>query len=122
MVIKMTNNNKNSTRHYSDIQEKSVCKLLEAVQQSNSGAGHFRKGDCVQRDASLLIECKTVMTDKDSVSIKKDWIDKNKMERFSQRLSNSCIAFNFGPEQSNYFIIDEKLMKFLVDKLIEESV
>lgn len=110
-----------TTRYYSDIQEKSVCKLLNAYQQSNSGAGLFRKGDCVQKEALLLIECKTCMTDKESISIKKEWITKNKEERFTQRLSNSCVAFNFGPNQPNYFIIDEKLMKFLVEKLIEEE-
>jgi hypothetical protein len=114
--------NKKSTRYFSDIQEKSVCRLLNAVQQSNSGAGKFSKGDCVQKEASMLIECKTVVSDKSSVSIKKEWIDKNREEKFSRRLSNSCIAFNFGPNQSNYFIIDEKLMRFLVDKLIEEDV
>lgn len=113
--------NKEATRYFSDIQEKSVCKLLDAKQQSNSGAGKFRKGDCIQKEASMLIECKTAMTEKDSVSIKKSWINKNKEEKFSQRLSNSCLAFNFGPNQPNYFIIDEKLMRFLVDKLKEEN-
>lgn len=114
--------NKESTRYFSDTQEKSVCKALGAQQQSNSGAGRWRKGDCVHKDASMLIECKTVMTDKESVSIKKDWIEKNKQEKFTQRLSSSCIAFNFGPNQQNYYIIDEKLMRFLVDKLSEEEV
>jgi hypothetical protein len=113
--------NKLSTREFSDIHEKSVCKLLGAQQVSNSGAGAFRKGDVVHRNASVLIECKTVVTDKKSVSIKKEWIDKNKEERFTQRLSNSSIAFNFGPNQPNYFVIDEKLMKFLVEKLEEEN-
>lgn len=112
---------KKPTRYFSDIQEKEVCKLLNAYQQSNSGAGKWRKGDCVHKEASLLIECKTVTTDKNSISIKKDWITKNEQEKFSQRLMNSCIAFNFGPNQSNYFVIDSLLMKFLVDKLIEEN-
>jgi hypothetical protein len=110
-----------TTRYYSDIQEKSVCKLLGSQQTSNSGAGHFRKGDCVHRNASLLIECKTVVTDKESVSIKKEWFKKNKEEAFTQRLSNGTVAFNFGPNQPNYFIIDEKMMKFLVEKLEEEG-
>lgn len=113
--------NKESTRYYSDIQEKYICALLEAKQTSNSGAGLFRKGDCIQRDASLLIECKTVLSEKDSVSIKKEWITKNKEESFSQRLSNSCIAFNFGPGQPNYFVIDETLMRFLTEKLKEDN-
>ena len=36
------------------------------------------------------------------------------------RLYNSCISFNFGPETDNYYVISEKLMKFLVEKLQEE--
>jgi len=113
--------NKEATRYFSDIQEKSVCKLLDAKQQSNSGAGKFRKGDCIQKEASMLIECKTAMTEKESISIKKDWVKKNREERFGQRVSNSCIAFNFGPGQENFFIIDENLMRFLMVKLIEEN-
>jgi hypothetical protein len=110
-----------TTRWFSDIQEKSVCKLLGSQQVSNSGAGSFRKGDCVHRSASLLIECKTVVTEKESVSIKKEWLTKNKEEAFTQRLSNGVIAFNFGPNQPNYFVIDEKMMKFLTEKLEEEN-
>ena len=110
-----------STRYYSDIQEKDVCKKMNATQQPNSGASRFRKGDCVNYNASLLLECKTVTKEKDSFSIKKDWILKNKEEAFTQRVFNGCIAFNFGPNQENYFVIDEKLMKFLVEKLEEEN-
>ena len=113
--------NMESTRYFSDIQEKQVCKELGATQQSSSGSGKFRKGDCVQREASVLIECKTVETDKESFSIKKSWIAKNKEECFTQRLSNGVIAFNFGPGQPNYYVIDAKLMKFLIEKLQEEN-
>ena len=109
-----------STRYYSDIHEKSVCKALNAVQCSNSGAGKFQKGDVIQKDASLLVECKTCMSDKNSFSIKKDWVVKNKNEAFSMRTSNTAICFNFGPNTENFYVIDEKLMKFLVDKLKEE--
>ena len=72
--------NLDSTRAYSDRHEKSVCKALNATQQPNSGAGLFRKGDVVQEESSLLIECKCCMSEKKSVSIKKDWIEKNKEE------------------------------------------
>ena len=112
-----TPKNKTSTRYYSDLHEKAVCKVTNSQQQANSGAALFRKGDCVNKQASLLIECKTCTDDKLSFSIKKDWILKNKEEMFSQRLSNSCIAFNFGPGQENFFVIDEKLMKFLIENL-----
>lgn len=109
-----------TTRYYSDIQEKSVCRALDAQQQPNSGAGLWRKGDCRQTEASLLIECKTCEKDQNSFAIKKDWIDKNRQEAYEVRLDSSCIAFNFGPNRPNYYVIDESLMRFLVDKLIED--
>lgn len=116
------NTNKDSTRYYSDKHEKQVCKALGALQTSNSGAGKWNKGDCVQKNASLLIECKTCEKEKQSFSIKKDWITKNKEEAFMNRLNNYCIAFSFEPEPKNsYYVIDEKLMKFLVEKLSEEE-
>ena len=114
------NKNEESTRFFSDKQEKSVCNLLGAVQVSNSGAGRFTKGDVIKKEASLLCECKTVMQPKNSVSIKKDWIIKNKEEAFSNRLDNSCIAFNFEPDGENYFVINERLMRFLAEKLGED--
>lgn len=111
--------NKESTRFYSDKMEKSVCKDVGGSQTPNSGAGTFAKGDVVVKDASLLIECKTVIEDKKSFSIKKDWFEKNKEEAFRQRLRNNCVAFNFGPNQQNYYVIDSDLMKILVEKLKE---
>lgn len=109
-----------STREFSNKQENRVAKLLGGQVNPNSGAGKWRKGDVVVPDV-LLVECKTCMTDKSSFSIKSEWITKNKEEAFSNRLYNSCIAFNFGPDKPNYFVIDEKLMKFLVEKLVEEN-
>ena len=113
--------NKESTRFYSDAHEKSICKALGGTQNSNSGAGNFSKGDVVVKDASLLIEAKCCMKPKDSVSIKRDWIEKNKHEGFMVRRDNQAVCINFEPNGSNYYVIDEKLMRFLVDKLIEEN-
>lgn len=110
-----------STRDFSNQHELSVCKALEGRQQSNSGAGLFNKGDVVIPKASLLIECKTSMKEKDSVSIKKEWLVKNKEESFLIRKNHNCLCFNFGPETDNYYVISEKLMKLLVDKLTEEE-
>lgn len=115
------NKNKDSTRYFSDLHEKSVCKALGGQQVSNSGAGKFSAGDVIVHSASLLVECKTSMTEKQSYSIKKDVIDKNKEEAFSNRLNNNCICFNFGPGLDNYYIISEKLMKFLVQKLNQDE-
>lgn len=114
--------NKESTRCFSDRHEKSVCKALGATQQSNSGAGLFAKGDVVQKEASILLECKTCMSEKSSFSIKKEWLEKNDIERKEINLNNSALCFNFGPDTKNYYIISEKLMKYLVEKLIEDNI
>ena len=111
--------NKDCTRAYSDIQETSVCNIINGQKTLSSGSTHFQKGDVVNKAASLLCECKTVMSEKDSFSIKIEWIEKNKQEMKAIRLFNSCVAFNFKPNGENYFVIDEKLMRFLVKKLEE---
>lgn len=112
--------NKESTRYFSDIHEKSVVKSLGGRQMPNSGAGHFNKGDVIVPDADMLVECKTVTKAKESVSIKKEWIDKNREEAFACRFHNSSICFNFEPNGKNYYVIDEKLMKYLVEKISED--
>lgn len=110
-----------STREFSSKQEHYIAKLLGGDRTPNSGAGRFSPGDVQVPSADMLVECKTSMSEKSSFSIKADWITKNKEEAHSNRFSNSCIAFNFGPDKPNYFVIDEKLMRFLVEKLSEES-
>lgn len=115
------NKNQNSTRYFSDMQEKAVCKVLGAKQQPNSGAGHWRKGDLVINDASLLIECKTSMSEKNSFSVKKAVLEKTKNEAFSNRLENTCLCFDFGPNTNRYYVIDERMMKYLVHRLSEED-
>lgn len=115
------NKNQSSTRYFSDAHEKSICKALGGTQNANSGAGHFAKGDVVVKEASLLIEAKCCMKPKDSVSIKREWVEKNKVEGFMVRRDNQAVCINFEPDGNNYYLIDEKLMKFLVDKLIEEN-
>lgn len=113
--------NKTATRYFSSAQEKYIAENFNGELSVNSGASTFSAGDVINKQASLLFECKTCMSDKDSFGIKKDWITKNKAEAFSKRLSDGVIVFNFGPGQENYFVINEKLMKFLVEKLEEEN-
>lgn len=120
MSIQKTKN-QNSTRYYSNIQEQKVAALLGGYQTSNSGASNFSKGDVICKEASLLVECKTCTANKDSFSIKKEWISKNKQEAKMSHLTNSIIAFNFGPDsKQNYFVIDEELAKYLIDKIKED--
>lgn len=109
--------NKLSTRYFSSIQENYVAKKFNARLASNSGGGKFDKGDVLLDNPSFLFECKTCVKDKDSFSIKKEWLEKNKEESFAKRKDNSCIVFNFGPNRENYYVISEKLMVYLIDKL-----
>lgn len=109
------------TRYYSKIQETNVAKALGGCVNPNSGAGHWSKSDVTIKEAGMSIECKTSMNPRTSMSIKKEWLVKNKKEALSNKLYNSAVAISFEPEGSNnYYIINENLMKFLVEKLIED--
>ena len=112
--------NQNSTRYYSNLQETKIVKLLGGQQTPNSGATDFIKGDVRIKEASMICECKTCVNEKESFSIKKEWLDKNEQEARITHFSNSMLAFNFGPDSKNYFIINEKLAKYLVDKIKED--
>lgn len=107
------------TRFYSSRQEKKVAKAVGGKQVSNSGATAFEKGDVITD--SILIECKTCVSDKKSFSIKKEWLEKNREEAFAMGKSYSALAFNFGPESSNYYVVDEKLFKILKEYLEKEN-
>ena len=117
--------NRSSTRFYSGQQEQRVAKAMNAQVQANSGAGAFAKGDVYSKQASMLFECKTATSNKETLSVKREWLEKVEQERKSKRLDNSCVVINFGPEapyNNNYYIINERLMRFLVEKLEEDNI
>jgi len=105
------------TRFYSNQQEKQVAKAVGGTKTANSGATAFSKGDVATsgRDG-WLIECKTCMSDKQSFSIKKEWLDKNKEEAFAMGKDHNALAFNFGPNSRNYYVIDEKTFVELISE------
>ena len=106
------------TRFYSDRQEKHIAKVTKGKQTANSGATAFSKGDV--RTDQFLIEAKTCMSEKQSFSIKKEWLLKNEEERFAMGKDYSALAFNFGDDE-NYYIISEKLFIKLLNFLKEED-
>lgn len=110
--------NKKSTRYYSSRQEKNVAKVLGGKQVANSGAPAFVAGD-VNTD-HWLIECKTSTTEKQSFSIKKEWLEKNKEEAFAMRKDYNALCFDFGDNGKRYYVIDEKTFKYLVELTKEE--
>ena len=107
------------TRFYSKKQEDKVAKSLGGRRNLNSGATMFDKGD-VSLD-NWLLECKTKTTPSGSISIKKEWIQKNKEESLFMGKDYEAIVFSFGPGQENYYVIDENLFKILVEYLENEE-
>ncbi len=110
--------NKNSTRYFSNKQEKQIAKKLSGKCQTNSGATLFSKGDI--KTENWLIEAKTTLTEKDSFSIKRQWLDKLKQESFAMNKEYYSLAFNFEPNSKNYYILDEKTMQKIL-KILEEN-
>ena len=110
-------NNNNTTRYYSTKQEKHIAKTLNGNRTPNSGATMFYKGDVVTK--KFLIECKTRIGSQNSITVKKEWLDKNREEAFAMNKDYSAIAISFG-DNKDYFIIDEKLFNLLKDFLEDE--
>jgi len=104
------------TRKYSSRQEKRIAKEFQGKRTPNSGATLLGgKGDVVLDD--WLIEAKTHTTDKDSISIKKEWLEKNLKESVFMGKDYNALMFNFGPsDEKNYVIIDEDTFKDLIEK------
>lgn len=103
--------NKQATRYFSSRQEKHVAKAVGGKQTANSGATQFQKGD-VSTD-NWLIECKTKVSPSESISIKREWLEKNEEEAFAMQKSHSALCFNFGDVRNakNYYIISEQEFK-----------
>ena len=61
------------------------------------------------------------MTASESISIKKDWIQKNREEMVFLGKKYQAIVFNFGPDDENHYIIDEFLFKELQEYLANKK-
>ena len=114
--------NKNKpTRFYSNLQEAQVSKRIGGRRTPNSGATAFIKGDIQTK--SFIIECKTCTEARESISIKKEWLDKLKKEMMANGKTNFALFFNFGGIYSdeNYVIIKEKDFLILKEYMEETN-
>lgn len=102
------------TRFYSSRQERAVAKVVSGKKTANSGATPFSKGDVVTE--LFLLECKTKTSPSNSMTVKKEWIDKNAEEAFAMNRPYSAVVLDFG-DGTNYYLIDEKLFKRLNEYL-----
>ena len=103
--------NKSATRYFSSKQEKAVAKAVGGKKTANSGATLFQKGD-VSTD-NWLIECKTKTSPSESMSIKREWLEKNEEEAFSMQKEHAALAFNFGDPRNYYIISEDEFKRFL---------
>ena len=86
---------KKTTYGKADTQADFVATLLGAKKTTRSGATLIGgKGD-VADDISLF-ECKTSMVEKDSFTVKREWLDKIQKERFEDRKRFAFLVQNFG--------------------------
>lgn len=108
-----------SVKNCSKKQEEQIARMVGGRVQSNSGGTRFGGGD-VHTD-SMFIEAKTPATDKQTFSIKREWLEKAREQAFEQNKTNYALAFRFGPEQPDFFVIDGRLFKYLIEKLEEEE-
>ena len=108
-----------ATRIYSKNQEHKVAQKINGTLTPNSGATPWIKGDILTED--FVIECKTKIKPSQSITIKKEWIEKNKQEALFMGKEHQAIAFNFGPDEENHYIIDEYLFKTLIEYLQGEN-
>lgn len=107
--------NKKATRYFSTKQEMKVAKQVGGKKTANSGATRFSKGD-VYNDA-WLIECKTKTSPSQSISIKKEWLEKNAEEAFAMQKRYNALAFSFGDthKDKQYYIVDEDTFMELLE-------
>ena len=105
--------NKSSTKYFSSRQENDIAKSIGGKTQAGSGSAKFYAGDVVTND--FLIEAKTTTKPKESFSIKKEWLLKNNLERMQLGKPYGALAFQFAPDSPNYYVIDEKLFKKLLE-------
>lgn len=118
-----------STRKHSDKQERGVAKKFGTKLQIASGATPFYKGDGV--DTDLFIECKTKMSEVDSISIKKEWLEKAKEQAYQMRKGNYILVVNFGEQKwdgtmQDYVVMEDTYFEHLykcskaIDEIIEQ--
>lgn len=103
------------TRFYSSKQEDYIASIVGGRTTANSGAARFNAGDVVTDD--WLFECKTTTKPKQSFSIKKEWIEKNERERMDLQKPYSALVFQFEENETNYFVVNEKTFKILLDTM-----
>lgn len=107
-----------TTRDYSNKQEKELARMFKGKPTANSGGTKFGGGDVLTKD--LFIEAKTTMIDRQSFSIKKEWLEKAREQAFEQHKNFWTLAFRFSPDGKDYYVVDKRCIDLLIEKIEEE--
>ena len=113
--VKEDGSNKKPTRYYSKKQETKIANETGGSRTPNSGATAWSKGDVLTEQ--FLLEAKTKTTHSDTITIRKEWFTKNTQEAVFMGKPYSALVFNFGPDEENYYVIDEYLFQELLEYL-----
>lgn len=82
------------------------------------GLLYLINGDVIAKN--WLFEAKTCMTEKQSFSIKEEWLTKLKQEAFGMNKEFFALVFNFGRKNgTNYYIINERTFLQILSLLNE---
>lgn len=110
-----------STIDKSSEQEEFVASYLGGRKTSRSGAGLMVKGDVMLPKA--LVECKTSMVEKDSFTVKREWLTKMQRERFEDQKEFAFLVQNFGGKgnQDNYVVMRIEDFKKLMEAYTKEE-
>lgn len=95
------------------LQEKQIAKLINGQVQPASGGTPTGGGDVLTDN--WFLECKTVISKKDSYSVKKSILDKMNEQKFEQRKDYCALAFRFEPEGRDYFIVDTDTFRHMME-------
>lgn len=112
---------KTPTRTYSKAQEQHVAKITGGKRTPNSGATDFGGKSDVRIGNLMSIECKTKTAPAKSFSIKKEWLTKLREEMNMDGNKFAALAFNYGPGEDCYYIIDEEMFLRLCEVLQNEQ-
>lgn len=95
------------------LQEKEVAKSIGGQVQIASGGLSHNAGDVIKDN--WFFECKTVVSEKNSYSIKKSVIDKAKEQCFEQMKDYWALVFRFAPKDKDYYVIDSDTFKHIIN-------
>lgn len=108
-----------SAKDCSVLQEKQIANFLGGAVTPGSGGTKFGGGDIITD--TMLIEAKTVTTEKLSISLKKEWLDKVEEQAFEQGKYMSAVAVRFEPHGTDYYVVNETVFKSMLRALEERE-